>query len=114
MSSIQLNENHDWTLNTIDGNNCVAQDCLTQLLSWQNDCFFNLEDGLPYDQIIGYPIIQEELNARCQERLQNVKDVQAVLSLEATISDDKSTVSIDFTIQTTTDAQIEKELFITI
>ena len=114
MSTIQLNEDHDWTLNVISDNKATTQNCVTQLLSWQNDCFFNLEDGLPYENIIGYPLDEEELNFRCQQRLQNVQDVQSVLSINTKISEDKRKITIDFIVQTTTDAEIEKSLFISI
>lgn len=53
-----LDENHDWTFgsglaNYIDGDPAIALNIDTRLLSWANDCFFDLNAGIDWLNLLG-------------------------------------------------------------
>lgn len=53
-----LNANHDWTFgsglgNYISGNSAIGLNIETRILSWLNDCFFDLNAGIDWLNRLG-------------------------------------------------------------
>lgn len=56
----------------------VELDILMRLKEWFNDCFFNLEQGIPWDIRLGYKNQKELLD---RDIINTVSDVEGVLSI---------------------------------
>lgn len=53
-----LDSNHDWTFgsglaNYIGGNDAIGLNINTRLLSWLNDCFFDMSAGIDWVNLLG-------------------------------------------------------------
>lgn len=58
--------------------NAVGLDIQMRLKEWYQDCFFNLEQGIPWDVRLGYKNQKELLD---NDILETASDVEGVLSI---------------------------------
>lgn len=89
-----LDSNHDWTFgkgknNYLVNNSAVTQLIQTNLLSYTGDCFFALEDGIDWLNILGSKNI---LRARIQisNTILNTPNVQTVVELNLNVNQNRS------------------------
>lgn len=77
-----VSDNHDWTFgqsttNYVNGNYAIALDNKMKLLEFSNDCFFALQNGIPW---------LERLGMKNQKRLLDQDVIRIAQSIEGTLN----------------------------
>lgn len=78
-----IDDNNDWTFgqsqtNYVTGQNAVVLDIKLKLQEWLNDCFFALQNGIPWDIRLGSKNQKELLDS---DILKIAKSVEGVLNI---------------------------------
>lgn len=100
MSIRNLDSNHDWTFgasksNYVTENQEIALNLKTRILSFLGDCFFAVNDGIDWFNLLDYRY-QDRLELALQEVIIQTPGVTGINSVDIiTNADRKITVSYD-------------------
>lgn len=107
----QLTASGDWTFGQGIGSYAVNEDAInlnikTRLLSWVNDCFFALQDGIDWYGLLDVGQ-QANLVEAIKSNLMNAYGVIGINSVDAVFSGVTRKMSIQYNIQTIYSPQFE-------
>jgi hypothetical protein len=112
-----LDKNHDWTF----GNGkqdyrvdqlCVEQNCKTRLMSFVNDCFFDVNAGIDWWNLLSRGT-EEQLLTAIKGVILNTDGVVGINNVEISLVDRVLTVKYDIKTQFSASYQAELNLTIT-
>ena len=86
-----LDQNHDWTFGNSQSNyvrniNAVALDIKMRLYEWYQDCFFNLEQGIPWKTRLGSHNQKELLDTDVRTTAQAVEGVLNIFDFTSQVN----------------------------
>lgn len=98
-----LDVNHDWIFgagiyNYLRGNEEIALNLKTRVLSFLGDCFFATDEGIDWFNLLDYRY-QERLELALSNVIKNTPGVTAINSVEFLTGQDRK-VTINYDIQT--------------
>jgi len=98
-----IDENGDWTFGKGKNdykseNNAVAQKILTRLSSFLGDCFFALDEGIDWFNLLGAKN-QLALNLAISGKILNTEDVVGIIQLSINLSPQRE-LTIKYDVQT--------------
>lgn len=98
-----LDVNHDWTFgrgknNYITGIPAVAQDIQTRLLSFLGDCFFAINEGIDWFNLLGGKS-KTAIDLAINAVILNTRNVTGILEISSTL-DNNRVLTIVFSVQT--------------
>lgn len=100
MSFRNLDENHDWVYGSgrndyITGSQEIAINIETRLLSFLGDCFFSIDEGIDWFNLLDYRY-QNNLELKVQEVIKNTPGVVGINSIDVlTGANRKLTIQYD-------------------
>jgi len=85
----RLDQNNDWTFGAGSGNYASRDEAIglnvkTKLLSWLNDCFFDLAEGIDWYNRLGSKNQRELLEADLRRKITQCDGVTGILSFDIT------------------------------
>lgn len=103
MTFRNLDSNHDWTFgsgrsNYVDKNQEIALNLQTRILSFLGDCFFAINEGIDWFNLLDYRY-QPRLELAVQEVIKNTPGVTAINSVDALIGANRK-MTISYNIDT--------------
>lgn len=98
-----LDVNHDWTFfdgifNYLTGDDDIALNIKTRVLSFLGDCFFATDEGIDWFNLLDYRY-QPDLELKVTEVIKNTPGVTAINSVELLVGKDRR-ANIYYDIQT--------------
>ncbi len=95
-----LDENNDWSFgkglnNYVSQNNAVGLNIETRILSWMNDCFFDLPAGIDWSNRLGSKNQRELLEQDLKRIILQSEDVTGINSLTTSLIDREFRASYD-------------------
>lgn len=86
-----LDENHDWVFgsgksNYLSGNDAIALNIQTRLLSWLNDCFFDMGAGIDWLNLLGSLGQKNMLDVNIRRVIQQSYGVTGLVTFNSTLS----------------------------
>ena len=104
MTFRNLDVNNDWTFgqglsNYVDKNLEIALNLQTRLYSFLNDCFFDLQAGIDWFNLIGYNQ-EDNLLSAIRGVIVDTPDVTAINNIDIVHSSDRN-IQISYDINTT-------------
>lgn len=108
-----LDTDHDWTFgkgkqNYLKEQDAIAQNINTRLLSFLNDCFFDMGAGIDWRRLLGDKNTESEIILSCRAIILNTEDVVKINSFSSTTGD--RSISIDYNIDTIYSSQFQQTL----
>jgi hypothetical protein len=99
-----LDSNYDFTFgkggnNYLQETDAIKQSIKTRLLSWKNDCFFDLEAGVDWLNRLGIRGQEELLKQEIRQIILQTQDVRAILELSAELSSNR-VLTVEYEVQT--------------
>lgn len=99
-----LDQNHDWTFgeslnNYLQGNLAIAQTIDTRLSSVLGNCFFDLQTGIDWFNLLGSIESQVALNLAISTIILNTEGVTGILQLSIDLSTSRN-FSVSYKVQT--------------
>lgn len=92
MKTRTLDNNWDWRFGK--GVNDYAQNALNvayavkmKILSWYGDCFFAMEDGVDWKNILGEKLSKEEADRSIKEIIQNEPEITELIYFDSEVVD---------------------------
>lgn len=109
-----LDVNGDWTFGKgqndyLTGIPALAQNIKTRLSSFLNDCFFNLNFGIDWFNLLGSKN-ETGLNLAIASMLLNTQNVSGILELSINV-DNNRVITIQYAVQTTLSANAVSDTF---
>lgn len=103
MSMRNLDSNHDWTFglgknNYVTGNQEIALNLKTRILSFLGDCFFAVNEGIDWFNLLDYRY-RDRLENALQEVIIHTPGVTGINSIDI-LTDANRNIRIAFDIQT--------------
>lgn len=103
MSFRNLDSAHDWTWganksNYVTGNQEIALNLETRILSFLGDCFFATNEGIDWFNLLDYRY-QERLENAVQETIKNTDGVTGINSVDLIVNADRQ-IRITYDVQT--------------
>ena len=103
MSFRNLDSAHDWTWganksNYVTGNQEIALNLETRILSFLGDCFFATNEGIDWFNLLDYRY-QERLENAVQETIKNTDGVTGINSVDLIVNADRQ-IRISYDVQT--------------
>ena len=100
-----IDANHDWTFgkgteNYLFGNQAIGENVQTRLLSFLNNCFFDMNAGIDWFTYLGLPNKSQEIVLRARAVILQSYGVVSVTSLNIAINDPKRSAILTYTINT--------------
>jgi hypothetical protein len=100
-----LDANHDWTFgqgqqNYLTGQSAIAENINTRLLSFINDCYFDLQTGVDWFRLLGSHSTQQEITLSCRAIILASYGVLRVNSINATFNDEQRNIILTYNIDT--------------
>lgn len=91
-----LDENWDWRMGRglqdyASGSLSVAYNLKTQILSWYRDCFFDMEVGIDWKNILGSKTSKPDADSAIRKIISSDKDVDELVFFESSVTDRKYT-----------------------
>ncbi len=98
-----LNDSGDWTFgkginNYIDQDLAIAQNVRSRLLSWEGDCFWALQDGIDWRNLMDKGT-QDELEFAIKTNILQAEGVTELLNLSLSLGTDRK-LTIVYEIET--------------
>jgi len=81
-------------------NAAIAENIRTRLLSFVGDCFFDLDAGVDWFTLLGYPSTAEEIQLSCRAVIANSAGVVNVNDLSVTADKDARTAFVNYNVDT--------------
>lgn len=86
-----LDENHDWLFGKgrndyATGSLAVAYSLKTKILSWYRDCFFDMQAGIDWKNILGSKTSKAEADGAVRKIITTETDVQELTFFESEIT----------------------------
>lgn len=99
-----LDSNHDWTFgaslnNYLQGNAAIAQTIDTRLSSFLGNCFFDLQTGIDWFNLLGSIANEAALNLAISTLILNTPSVTGLLQLSLGLSSNRN-FSVSYQVQT--------------
>jgi len=103
MSFRNLDNNHDWTFgagrsNYVTENQEIALNLETRILSFLGDCFFAVNEGIDWFNLLDYRY-QPRLELAVQEVIKNTPGVTAIKSVDILLGANRK-ITISYDVQT--------------
>lgn len=81
-------------------NAAIAENIRTRLLSFFGDCFFDLEAGVDWFSLLGYPATVEEIQLSCRAVIANSAGVVNVNDVSVVQNRDERTAFVNYNVDT--------------
>lgn len=86
-----LDSNWDWKFGKGIGSysgdvQAIAYDVKSKILSWVGDCFFAMEDGIDWKNILGTKDGKEQLDTSIKQIIKDEENITDITFFESTIS----------------------------
>lgn len=99
-----LDTNHDFTFGKgkqsyKKENDAIMQNIKTRLLSFLNDCFFDVDAGIDWYTLLGKKNTENEIILSCRATILKTEGVVTVNSLSASVNSDRR-ISINVNLET--------------
>lgn len=99
-----LNSNHDWTFGAslndyLQGNAAIAQTINTRLSSFLGNCFFDLQTGIDWFNLLGSIGNEVTLNLAISTLILNTPNVTGILQLSISLPTNRN-FSVSYQVQT--------------
>lgn len=112
----QLDANHDWTFgkgvqNFAREQQAIALNIDTLLLSWVGDCFFNLQSGVNWKQLLNYGQ-QANLDAALQSVLSGAYGVVRLVSASVLFNPSTRNVAATYVVDTVYSQSVKNQITI--
>jgi hypothetical protein len=111
-----IDENNDWTFgkglqNYKLLNNNIKQNVITRLQSFRSDCFFALDEGVDWYNLLGEKNTQEEIILQVKRTILQTPGVVRINSLDIYSNSDNRSLTLTVNIDTlyTNNVQIQLE-----
>ena len=116
MSVRSLDAQHDWQLGKGRQDYLVAQDEIiqnieTRLLSFVNDCYFDMDAGVDWRRLLGSKNTESEIILSCRAVILDTEKVVKVNDISASVLDRQ--ITIEYNIDTIYSTQYQQTLNIT-
>lgn len=105
-----LDKNGDWVFGAAQSDyarnlNAVILDIKMKLKEWQNDCFFALLNGIPWQVCLGYKNQKQLLDEDILRVIRSVDGVLNIFNFSSTVSSRKYTCQCEIYTRYSTQAQ---------
>lgn len=89
-----LDNNWDWNYGRgiqdyTSASLAIAYDIKTKILSWYRDCFFAMEDGIDWKNILGSKISKEDADSAIRKIIVTENEVVELVFFESSVEDRK-------------------------
>lgn len=93
-----LDENHDWCIGRgqndyASGSLAVSYDLKTKILSWLNDCFFDMDSGLNWQKFLGGKFQKAEIDSAIKNTIISDEEVAEIVYFDSSIANRNYTCS---------------------
>jgi len=101
MKTRTVDNGWDWRFGK--GLNDYAQESLNvayavkmKILSWYKDCFFSMEEGIDWKNILGSKLSKEEADMSIKEIIQNEPEITELIYFDSSVTDRVYSATIRF------------------
>ena len=113
MSFRNLDGNHDWVFGSgrndyVTENQEIALNIKTRILSFLGDCFFAINEGIDWFNLLDYRY-QNRLELAVQETIKNTPGVTGINDIQVLLGANRK-ITIQYDIQTVFSANYEDEI----
>ena len=89
-----LDSNWDWCRGRVQndyasGSLAVSYDLKTKILSWLNDCFFDMSAGLDWQKYLGGKIQKSEIDTAIKNTIVSNEEVAEIVYFDSSVSNRK-------------------------
>lgn len=100
-----LNANHDWTFGKgkqdyLRDQNAVMENIQTRLLSFFNDCFFDLRAGIDWFRLLGTKNTDKEIELSCRAIILGSYGVLRMNSISVALIRNQRSIRLEYSIDT--------------
>lgn len=110
-----LDGNHDWQFGKglssyLSGNLAIMENIQTRLLSFLNDCFFDMNAGIDWITFLGTPGTQEQLNLRVRAVILLSTGVVSASSVFVNVDRGRRQATITYNINTVFSTNVQQNV----